>query len=618
MLQGLQKSLLFIFILIGQQLVGQVKFTVTASPNLIGKTDFAQIKLIIENGVNIEKINPPDLKNFDVQSGPNEETGITSINGNVKKYYAQSYIIKPKTNGTFSIPPTTALVDGVIYKSNSVVLKVSIKATLANSTNTLPFGKLEVTEQPKQNYNEYILKKGENITEKVKRNMFVKVDVNKTNCFVGEPIVVTYKLFTRLKSESNIIKNPSFNGFSVIDLEQPNALIYETEKVNGREYNVYTIRKTQLYPLQAGVFKLEEAEVENVIHFIKEDYLKNRAQNFFDDFAQTPLPSEALEDYKIVLKNNVVNIVVKPLPTSNVPKNFKGAVGDFGIIAQLEKNTFTTDETIKLKILLNGEGNLQLITAPEINWPKYVELFEPKFTENLFKNTIPISGSKTSEYPFSVDSVGTFTLDTLSFTFFDVKSGKYKTIYANPIVFTVTKGDGVKNTITPKNNTQYKNWVSTIFNNRKVVIGAIALLLLSGLFFWLKNQKRTTNTKMVLREDEKVEQEGIAEKQQVVNKDWLVQAKNCLHTNDEINFYTFFSKELKEFMLYKTGLAKANFNTTTVTAWLAENEKNTDTINQYKELATALEMYLYNPFAEKMPMEMMYEKGVAIIRSLTT
>ena len=28
-------------------------------------------------------------------------------------------------------------------------------------------------------------------------------------------------------------------------------------------------------------------------------------------------------------------------------------------------------------------------------------------------------------------------------------------------------------------------------------------------------------------------------------------------------------------------------------------------------------MYLYNPFAEKMPIGIMYEKGVAIVRSLT-
>jgi len=30
-----------------------------------------------------------------------------------------------------------------------------------------------------------------------------------------------------------------------------------------------------------------------------------------------------------------------------------------------------------------------------------------------------------------------------------------------------------------------------------------------------------------------------------------------------------------------------------------------------------LEMYLYNPFAEKMSLGIMYEKGVAIVRSLT-
>jgi hypothetical protein len=40
---------------------------------------------------------------------------------------------------------------------------------------------------------------------------------------------------------------------------------------------------------------------------------------------------------------------------------------------------------------------------------------------------------------------------------------------------------------------------------------------------------------MVLREDEKVEQEGIVEKQQRINKDWLVLSTNCVTTNDKIN-----------------------------------------------------------------------------------
>ena len=68
-------------------------------------------------------------------------------------------------------------------------------------------------------YDDYILRKGENVAEKIKKNLFIKIDVNKKSCYVGEPIVATYKLYTRLKSESNIIKTPSFNGFSVSELE---------------------------------------------------------------------------------------------------------------------------------------------------------------------------------------------------------------------------------------------------------------------------------------------------------------------------------------------------------------------------------------------------------------
>lgn len=122
---------------------------------------------------------------------------------------------------------------------------------------------------------------------------------------------------------------------------------------------------------------------------------------------------------------------------------------------------------------------------------------------------------------------------------------------------------------------------------------------------------------MVLREDEKVEQGGIVEKQQRINKDWLVLSPNCVTTNDEINFYILFRTELNEFILYTTGLDKANFTINQIDFWLNENKINVNIINQYKEVATALEMYLYNPFAEKMPMGIMYEKGVAIIRSLT-
>lgn len=59
---------------------------------------------------------------------------------------------------------------------------------------------------PQKQYEDYVLQKGETIPEKVNKNMQLKLQTNKNTCFVGEPIVATYKLYTRLKSESSLTK----------------------------------------------------------------------------------------------------------------------------------------------------------------------------------------------------------------------------------------------------------------------------------------------------------------------------------------------------------------------------------------------------------------------------
>jgi hypothetical protein len=106
---------------------------------------------------------------------------------------------------------------------------------------------------------------------------------------------------------------------------------------------MYTLRKAQLYPLQAGTVELETAEVENNIHFIKEEYINSQQGglgNMFRDFAQTSIPVEALHDEKVTLQSKPALITVKALPEKGKPPFFKGAVGNFAIEAALEKKQF--------------------------------------------------------------------------------------------------------------------------------------------------------------------------------------------------------------------------------------------------------------------------------------
>ena len=53
-----------------------------------------------------------------------------------------------------------------------------------------PFGP-----EPGEVDRDYLLRPGENVKEKIKKDLFLKVQVDKNTCYVGEPIVATYKLY---------------------------------------------------------------------------------------------------------------------------------------------------------------------------------------------------------------------------------------------------------------------------------------------------------------------------------------------------------------------------------------------------------------------------------------
>src|SRR5215471_18577094 len=63
-----------------------------------------------------------------------------------------------------------------------------------------------------------VIHKDEDPHEFIRKNVFVKVWANKTKAFEGEPVLVTYKLYTPLNSEARVSKQPAFNTCSVTEL----------------------------------------------------------------------------------------------------------------------------------------------------------------------------------------------------------------------------------------------------------------------------------------------------------------------------------------------------------------------------------------------------------------
>ncbi len=594
-----------IFLFASCSLMAQTKFIASISPENAAKDEYITLKLKVENGKNVQKITPPNFKDFVVISGPNQEQSMVDNNGDVTMSISLTYILKAKKPGEYVFNNITALVDGQTYKSNNIKLKVSNREAGAKQQqqNTNPLSVIDLFEEPKQQnqFTDYILRKGETVPDKVAKNMQLKLQTDKTSCYVGEPIVATYKLFTRLPTESSISKNPSFNGFSVIDLqEQVDPFSNKQEVLNGREYNTYTLRKTQLYPLQAGATELESASLENKITFVKYESGSGNDGSAFNE--------------NVLLSSKPITINVKPLPDAGKPELFGGAVGDFDFEVSVAKSNFSTDENGVLRIIISGKGNMHLLTLPEIQWEPSFEAFEPKITDNLNNNTIPISGSKIFEIPFAVSKEGTFKIPALSFSFFNPVTASYKTITSKEIPLTITKGTGKKvnyNTPTIKKD---KNIISTIFEKRWLLISIIAFVIMTGLFFWQKKEKK--NNLKAINETLKAEPEIFIPTPISLNKNYLEKTSQCLHTDDCIDFYRLLNQELKNFLSDRLIIGKENVNTKTLS-----NEMDKAGISNYLSLQTSqllqeIEWQLYTPFERNEKMYEYYAKAQTLIQAL--
>ena len=618
-----QKIYLLVFLLAGHAVQAQIKFSATIAPDQIGKNEYTQLRLVLENAKEVEQIVPPNLNNFIIVSGPNQESGMTMINGVVKKFVALNFILKPKSTGNFIIGGAQARADAGDYKTNAVKLKVTADASGNNSGSNVfgsPFGAMDPFAEPapRSAYNDYILRKGENPADKIARNMQVRVEVDKRSVYVGEPVVATYKLYTRLKSESNMVRNPSFNGFSVLDLQQPNDMSYHTEKLDGREYNVYIIRKAQLYPLLPGNLDLGIAEIENKVQFIKAEYINQHA-DVFGNFNEAAIPPEGVEIQKVSLQSKPLSILVKPLPQVDKPAGFKGAVGNFSIETKIEKNNFSTDDAGNMAIIVSGEGNLQMVNAPEITWPAGIEGFDPKATDDLYKGTVPVSGRKIFEFPFTVAKAGNYSLPAAEFSFFDIREGKYKTIKAKPISFTVSKGTGKPKKIIADTK-QEDNFLTKFFSNRLRVVSLIAVLIIFGLLIWLKRdtkKEKETGSK-VAEEAVKMEEEKPVDEILAAQQNPLTLAEECLQREDARLFYTHLNLELKNFLAKKLAIAAEELTRKNIAEHLDLKGVSIETAVQLQQLIGEIEWQLYTPFADQEKMKDMYDRAHDLVQLLNS
>jgi hypothetical protein len=435
---------------------GQVKFTTVASSQVLGQNDYLQVEFVVENARQIDELTPPDFPGFHIIQGPIQSSGMSVINGNMSQYKGLSFVLQPARTGKFTIAGATAVVDGQKVRSNSITIKVHAGGSGAGPANPgngggfpgnpllQPFGSDPFgPPAPEAVDHDYVLRPGENVKEKIHKNLFVKCQVDRNTCYVGEPIVATYKLYSRLNSESRVTKRPSLNGFSVYDMVDPSSDIVSVEKLNGKAFTVHIIRKTQLIPLQAGNIDLDPVEVENTVHFVKgggrpeSHHSGNSLRDLLDQLADNNNVGPEVDE-NVTIDTKPLTITVKPLPEENKPANYNGAVGNFSVEASLADKSVAAQDEATLHVVVKGKGNLPVITAPIVAWPTGIDAFDPTAKEDVNNTVVPMSGSKSFNYVFTARDSGHYTIPAVNFSYFDPSSQTYKTAGSEPLELQVT------------------------------------------------------------------------------------------------------------------------------------------------------------------------------------
>ena len=444
--------LLLITALPGLYASGQVKFTTVVSSQDISKGEYLQVEFVVENAKQIDDMTPPDFRGFRVAQGPIQSSGMSIVNGNMSQYKGLSFVLEPEKAGKFTIGGASATVDGKRMQSNSIVITVhpgdpsaskgARPAPGGSSPFSNPFFQPSMPDpfgrEPGEVEKDYVLRPGENVKEKIRKNLFVKVQVDKNTCYVGEPIVATYKLYSRLSSESRVTKRPSLNGFSVYDMVDPSSDPVSVERLNGKDFTVHIIRKTQLIPLQAGSIDLDPVEVENTVHFVKGTGNREtrRSGNSLRDLLDQMNDEANLGpevDENVTLDTKPVTITVKPLPEENKPAGFSGAVGNFSVESSLASNSITAQDENTLHVVVKGKGNLPVFAAPPITWPDSITAFDATAKEEVNKTVSPMTGTKSFDYVFTPRRAGVFTIPAVNFSWFDPATQTYRTATTKPL-----------------------------------------------------------------------------------------------------------------------------------------------------------------------------------------
>lgn len=136
-------------------------------------------------------------------------------------------------------------------------------------------------------------------------------------------------------------------------------------------------------------------------------------------------------------KPQPIQLVVKPLPEEGKPDIFEGAVGSFNLQASAEPLELKEGETVTLKIILEGIGNIKNAPKPILPDLSKFDQFDPTQNESISVTDSGMRGRIEYSHVMIPHDVNANEIGAVRYAYFDPTEKKYVVKQTPPISLTI-------------------------------------------------------------------------------------------------------------------------------------------------------------------------------------
>lgn len=577
------KRYLILLLFTFQGLIAQVQFEARVSKNTLGLNERLRIDFIMN--VDGDNFDQPAFEGFKLVAGPSQQISQSWVNGRSSFQKIYSYILQPERKGTVTIKQAAIEYNGQIYKTSP------IKVTVTNAV---------AQERDPNDYRQ----QGGSGTELLK----LVAEVSKTTPYLNEPITVVYKLYFNEIGVTGFreLAKPKYNDFwnQNIDIKQ---LTMEEGSYQGQRCHYVVLKKTILYPQKSGRLTIEPLSLDIGVQL---------PTNRRDMFGQMIIA----EDNKVVT-TGARTISVRPLPETGKPEGFTGAVGNFSFRVTPSRTTLKSGEGLDLLVSASGTGNMKLFTLPKPVVPNALEMYDPVHDEKVTTSLSGMSGKITDKYTIIPQYKGKYAIKPMTFSYFDLSTGSYKTITSPEIMVDVLDGptlaeanpsNASKNVITKTEQFKYIKPKTTLVSIAKDDFYG------SDLYYILLFFPFAIIPIIILakKKKEAIDSDITGNRIRMNNKlakKYLSQAKKQL--NNKEAFYIALEKAMHNFLKAKLHIETSEMSKDNIRELLLSRNTNPETVQDFLNLTENCEFARYAP-ASSASIQQDYDKAVLIISAL--